>query len=943
MKEDERKKLGLVKELKYRYTFASGDFNFLQEKENTNYLRALARLGIRMDNGENDKYFTPESITEIKKKKKDSNYNTTLINPIYISDFQAPLEDYEIITTGGGALYEVDRLTGERVFIGNEPIVETKKVKRPAERRITPADVQLGLEGAGGTVNTTIPPEGTDNSIKKLKVAFATTWSPQIGSNQASAGVEIYTKPDGSFQKSQMGPDDDFNSSTSFTFDAFGYITVSGIKYSAIQVISPDESLTALQSLRNRKDPELDRLIDAWGLSESAIPTPVTPEGGEQREAPEAEEGGEQQTNATPEEVANTTANSSIMEKISALRGWKVSKDGQVEKDKKGNPIVVDKDPQISLGKSAEVTIDASGNVSIKGDVTINLPSKSDKVKLIENGKFAIPFGTIEGNFLCRKVGLTTLVGCPKVVKGTFDCSNNQITTLAGAPDEVGIFIANNNKSLASLTGGPKKINGITDTAKSQKEHIYDVSSCALTSLDGNGITSFGPGGFNCGNNKITSLSGLGVVTTTGVTRFDCSKNVLTSLVGAPKTVKDAKTGKPGNYDISGNKDITSFPTSMADIEVDDFKASGLSLSSLSFAPKQVYGNFDCSGNNGKKLTNQSIGKDRFKIGGGFEEDAGNRIVKIDGDFITSEGSWKDKTYDINTVFKAGEAKAGEIQGSSVSGNIQTFTASTSTGGKATVNLTEFNPASATILYKIRGPYKSTTGFQQWEFELFKGATGGSDGYLRNSYSNSNLPTTMPPQPYRGVLNQWPNAKNFINLSLFEPGNKGWGWGQPYGAFIIDGKNYGAKTDSASSTCVITSPYKGFASNDDLFVGKGTGGNAWDGKPGKSLSGVKLAAPGGTTRILNNKVVSWSMGKGSERDDGWPFIGSLKDGNWFAGVASPGITVGDLEVAILNYFNNKGKNVTRWMYTDGGASRAFFVNGKMVAGGGRAVPVYLAW
>ena len=67
MTDDERKENGLVKELKYRYTFASGDFNFLGEKENTNYLRALARLGLRMDDGENDKYFTPESIAEIKK------------------------------------------------------------------------------------------------------------------------------------------------------------------------------------------------------------------------------------------------------------------------------------------------------------------------------------------------------------------------------------------------------------------------------------------------------------------------------------------------------------------------------------------------------------------------------------------------------------------------------------------------------------------------------------------------------------------------------------------------------------------------------------------------------------------------------------------------------------------------------------------------------------
>lgn len=938
MKEDERKEKGLVKELKYRYAFASGDFNFLQEKENTNYLRALARLGIRMDNGENDKYFTPESIAEIKKKKKDSNYNTTLINPIYISDFQAPLEDYEIITTGGGALYEVDQLTGERVFIGNEPIVETKKVKRPAERRITPADVQLGLEGAGGTVNTTIPPEGTDNSIKKLKVAFATTWSPQIGSNQASAGVEIYTKPDGSFQKSQMGPDDDFNSSTSFTFDAFGYITVSGIKYSAIQVISPDESLTALQSLRNRKDPDLDRLIDAWGLSESDIPTPVTPEEGGEREAPQAEEGEEQPTNATADEVANTTANSSLMEKISRLRGWKVSDDGQVQKDKKGNPIVVDKDPQISLGKSAEVTIDASGNVSIKGDVTINIPSKSDKVKLIENGKFAIPFGTIEGNFLCRKVGLTTLVGCPKVVKGTFDCSNNQITTLAGAPDEVGIFIANNNKSLASLTGGPKKINGITDTAKSQKEHIYDVSSCALTSLDGNGITSFGPGGFNCGNNKITSLSGLGVVTTTGVTRFDCAKNVLTSLVGAPKTVKDAKTGKPGNYDISGNKDITSFPTSMADIEVDDFKASGLSLSSLSFAPKQVYGNFDCSGNNGKKLTNQSIGKDRFKIGGGFEEDTGNRIVKIDGDFITSEGSWKDKTYDINTVFKASspvisstdfvpttvtgaepQQRTGKILGPVVKlpGNLwyQEFTMF----AVAYAGVANLKPTKATVQGKERVPnYQKTPGDESAYVELGTSGLGGTQ--------------------YTFPKKDW--GPRWINFSYFEESSTGWASGQPTGAFIVNGKNYGAKTASRKYVPVLYwlkgDAHPKLSKSKDIFVAKTTNPPHAQNpaSQAKFINDITIAVPGARLVVSNNKKSDSAEGA---------FIGKTKDaaGNiaYFAGLKTS-----NASEKMLEQMNSKGKSI-EWMITaDPGGSYQFHSDGeKHPSNTSRGIPVALRW
>lgn len=648
MTDDERKEKGLVKELKYRYAFASGDFNFLGEKENTNYLRALARLGVRLDDGENDKYFTPESIAEIKKKKKDSLYNTNLVNPIYISDFQAPLEDFEMEIIEGAPKYDED---GN--FIGNEPSTEKKKVIRAAERRLTPADVVLGLEGAGGTADTTIPPEGTDNTIKKLEVAFSVS-AELTSQNTYTLGVSIVTNPDGTFNKQKTLTNEEFDkvTFTKFNFDPFGYIIVDGIKYSALQVINTSDSKTALQKLRDLDDDDYDRVIDSWGFSETTTQQ-SQPQGDEEREVPEAEDGEEQLENRTTEELSTTTANSSILEKINLFRGW-VVKDGQVQKDKKGNPKTNgDKTPQLRISDSAEVTIDSNGAVSIKGDVTINISNKSDKVKLIENGKFTVPFATIDGNFLCRKLGLTTLTGCPKVVKGTFDCSENSITSLAGSPDEVGIFIATGNKSLASLSGGPKKIIGITTPQKSQTEYIYDVSSCALTSLDGNGITSFGPGGFNCANNKITSLSGLGVVSTTGVTKFDCSKNILTSLVGAPRTIKDTKTGKPGSYNISGNKDITTFPQTMADNEVGEFRASGLSLTSLSFAPKQVYGNFDCSGNTGKKLTNQSIGKDRFKVGGGFEEDAGNRIVKIDGDFITSEGSWKDKTYDSNTVFKA--------------------------------------------------------------------------------------------------------------------------------------------------------------------------------------------------------------------------------------------------------------------------------------------------
>lgn len=939
MTDDERKENGLVKELKYRYTFASGDFNFLGEKENTNYLRALARLGFRMDDGENDKYFTPESIAEIKKKKKDSRYNTTLVNPIYISDFQAPLEDFEMEIIEGAAQYDLE--TGD--FTGNAPSTEKKKVTRPAERRLTPSDVILGLEGAGGTADTTIPPEGTDNTIKKLEVSFSVSAEP-TSQNTYVLGVSIVTNPDGTFNKSKSITEEEFGKTTftNFNFDPFGYIIVDGIKYSALQVINTGDSKTALQLLRGLDKDEYDRVIDSWGFSDTIVETPAKKEGDAERETPEAEEGEEQLENRTTEELSTTTANSSILEKINLFRGW-VVKDGQVQKDKKGNPKTNgDKTPQLRISDSAEVTIDSNGAVSIKGDVTINISNKSDKVKLIENGKFTVPFGTIDGNFLCRKVGLTTLTGCPKVVKATFDCSENSITSLAGSPDEVGVFIATGNKSLASLSGGPKKIIGITTPQKSQNEHIYDVSSCALSSLDGNGITSFGPGGFNCANNKITSLSGLGVVSTTGVTKFDCSKNVLTSLVGAPKTIKDTKTGKPGSYNISGNKDITTFPQTMADIEVGEFKASGLSLSSLSFAPKQVYGNFDCSGNTGKKLTNQSIGKDRFKVGGGFEEDAGNRIVKIDGDFITSEGSWNVKIYDINVVYKKPEMNL------EFDFNITSSGGLTKLGTMGIQFVEGIAPSSLKIIYNIKGEYTNSKGAIHWEFECFRGIGNPGTNNYNNTWTAKYAKGRQSPfGNFRTWDQAYPSLKNFINWSMFETGNSGWGWAQPTGAFIVNGVNYGGKTVEyarkyASFFAITPSGPKLGLGKD--FWSDGAGSEIDSTKAVLTAKNIKQGAPGSALAITKGVAKTWDSATLDKLgfDSATTFIGYTKSGKWFAGENSVA-DVGKAATAINEYFLKKKDPVEQCGFSDGSASKSFATNGKQHSGGGRPIPVLIAW
>jgi hypothetical protein len=830
MTDAERNALGLTKKLTYRYTFASGDFNFLEKHKNTNYLRALARLGIYNDSGEsfNEKYFTPDSIEQVK-KKKDGVPGIKLEKPIYISDFVAPLEKKKTKITPGG-------ITTDQYGNEIDPPIDLieEEIIREAESKLTPPGVQLGLEGA----------------------------------NQQQGG----------------------GGSTGGTGGTAGQ--PAGV------VINADDEEAAANN-------------DASGT------------------------GGTGGTGGT-----SVSDSSSIREKLNRLLGYKIV-NGSVEVDRKGKKIMLLDKPPLSVSAGVEPKIEDDGSISVDGNVTINIDLKANKgINIIENGKLTIKFSNVKGNFICRGRKLTSLEGCPKTVGGTFDCGDNQLTSLNGAPQEVGIFIADKNKSLTSLAGGPKIINGITDTAKSQNVVIYDVSNCGLTTLENNGITKFGPGGFSCALNKLTSLTGLGIVASTGVVSFDCSKNELTSLNGIPRPIKDAKSGRPGNYWIRDNVGVTLFPVTMADFEVDQFIASGLSLSSLSFAPKQVYGNFDCSNNKGaKKLTNQSIGKDRFKVGGGFEEDSGNRIVKIDGEFITSEGTWKDKTYDANTVFKKSEIEGGAGGGvlSTTSGGVVTYKY-----GNGTIHLTLINnfsigfgkitPVVNSSGQQVRGSNKGT-GFK-YHFEGFTPKVG-----------KPAIPADyMGPNDYDGKIGSmrfevWPDKyKNFINWGTWEAASTGWGTLQPTCAFIYNGKNYGAMTKTCGNISVaITGGQPSLVYNSRY----------WD----RATETIKANAPrdllmagGSSTVVENGQVQTASFSKDAR---GWPFIGQakLKDGKttWFAGASVSGHSGNELGQALVAYFNSIGGSVIIAAHGDGGGSTAFVVNRKAYTSGNRQVSVILYW
>jgi hypothetical protein len=724
----------------------------------------------------------------------------------------------------------------------------------------------------------------------------------------------------------------------SFEFDNEGYINVRGEKYSALEIVN-DAGDTALDWMLASDNAELVALARTWGLT----PDKDDKTGSVEEKPTDDPENEGNVDNAVDKSDTGSGGLSneeitSLTDKLNILFGYKVVK-GVVQKDSKtGKPVIANQKAAIKITGGVEPKIQADGTIDIPGDVTINLVSGDKSLPSVKDGKFTVKFGTIGGNFICRGVKLSSLEGGPKKVTGQFDISKNELTSLVGSPEEVGSFFATDNKKLTSLAGGPKIIKGITDTNKSQKEYIYDVSGCGLTTLEGNGITSFGPGGFNCGGNKITSLAGLGVVTSTGVTRFDCSNNQLTSLNGIPKPVKDTKTGKPGSYWISNNIQITVFPVNMADFEVDGFVASGLSLTSLSFAPKQIYGDFDCTNNKGaKKLTNQSIGLDRFKKGGGFEEDAGNRIVKIDGEFITSEGVWKDKTYDVNTSFKKGESVGGGVLSTTSGGVIQYKY------GNGTIALTLINnfsigfgkitPVVDSKGVQIRGSNEGT-GFK-YHFEGFT---------PRNPNPQAVKGAYMGPKDYDGKISGmgfevWPEKyKNYINWGTWEAASTGWGTLQPTCAFIWNGKNYGAKTKTCGNISVAISRGQPSLVYSSTYWDKST-------EKLKPNAPVDLLMAGGSSTVVEKGVVQTASF--SKDDRGWPFIGqaTLKDGKktWFAGASLSGHSGNQLGQGLVEYFKSIGGNVIIAAHGDGGGSTAFVVNRKAYTSGNRQVSVILYW
>lgn len=619
------------------------------------------------------------------------------------------------------------------------------------------------------------------------------------------------------------------------------------------------------------------------------------------------------------------------------------------EEEKDSEPAVKGDDKTIreqlqkyTTGKTKAIEVKDNSLFKINADSSISYGTEQKpgdiKItkKFVKDGMLLMKFDTVYGNFDVSDVGLTSLENCPKVVKGVFNCSKNNLESLDKSPQEVDRFIADGNTKLGlkGLKGGPSKINGVTNTNSNQRVDIYSVVNCGLTSLKDNGITQFGPGGFNCSNNKLQDLDGIEIISSKGVTQFNCSKNLITSIDKAPKTISDVKTGRPGNYIISDNP-IKTLPTFFSNIEVDNFNCDNTELISLSFTPGKIYSNFSCKGIKGKKITNQSIGKDRFKVGGGFEEDSTNRIVKIDGNFVTSEGSWADKSYDINTIFKAppetdlattnfvpstGALVPQQYKGNALSPLVKL---------PGDLWYQEVSLISVLALWNNIKPYTpKELGYERIESAAEPGTYVNPSGKKNGGKGDASL--RLGTSGKGGVQYQFSAANapsgNWINWSMFESTATGWASNQPTGATIINGKNYGAKTANRKYTPVMYwlkgDPHPKVGKSSDIFVAK-ISDKPHAQNPEKQASfinNITICVPAANMAYPNIPYVG--------KDSDGAFVAQVKDANgkisYFVG-GSTGSNYSKMKPII----ESQGKQIIFYQNADPGGSFWFQSGGEI--------------
>ena len=109
-----------------------------------------------------------------------------------------------------------------------------------------------------------------------------------------------------------------------------------------------------------------------------------------------------------------------------------------------------DRKTEISLwlykfGFKRPFTLNKDYSINLHGDIELSCPA-GDKL-----GK-SIVFATVEGDFYCGGLNLTSLKGCPAFVTGDFICNGNRLTSLEYCPQKIGgVFACEDNDDLTDI------------------------------------------------------------------------------------------------------------------------------------------------------------------------------------------------------------------------------------------------------------------------------------------------------------------------------------------------------------------------------------------------------------------------------------------------------------------------------------------------------------
>ena len=96
-------------------------------------------------------------------------------------------------------------------------------------------------------------------------------------------------------------------------------------------------------------------------------------------------------------------------------------------------------------------TVNDKGEIDVNGDVDLSYRGLKEFPSYIQ-------FGTVKGGFDCYYNNLTSLRGCPRVVKKSFYCHDNNLVSLEGSPEEVEFSFLCQSNNLRDLKGAPKKV-----------------------------------------------------------------------------------------------------------------------------------------------------------------------------------------------------------------------------------------------------------------------------------------------------------------------------------------------------------------------------------------------------------------------------------------------------------------------------------------------------